>query len=529
MVDKARRLLSATTRKQTVGNAALIISGAYLASQLLGVFRTRLLVSHFGVGPQLSAYSAAFRLPEFLFTLLVSGAFAVSFIPVLAEHLRKEDQSDAWRITSSLLNLLVLGTIAGGVFIFIFADPLTTLITPGFDHATHELTVNLTRIMAVTPVLFAVSSVLGSVQQAFNRFMIFSLAGVFYNFGIILGILTLTPSLGIYGAAWGVVLGVVLQALLQWAGLYGLGFKYRPTLNVRLRGVRQTLTLMVPRSIDQGIDQINYSVETIIGSTINSSAIAQFALANNLKNVPLVLIGSSISTAVFPRLAARAAAGEREKLIESFVRTARLILFLAIPSALFTVVARGYIVRLVFGFGDQATANTLGWFAGTIVFASLFMLVSRVYFSMQDTKTPLYTSLGSIPLNIALSFILARAYGVVGLAMAASFVAVLETLVLMALLRIRRGNFGEMEILRGAALMTVAATLMLAVIIPLVKYVLPLYAGDKGIFILAPKFSIIALAAALSYLAPCHLFGLPESKLFLTRLRGIITKPLSLI
>jgi putative peptidoglycan lipid II flippase len=525
MVEKARALLQ---RRQTVAGAAFIISGAYLASRLLGFVRDRLLASHFGVGPETSAYYAAFRLPEFLFTLLVSGAFAVAFIPVLTEYLQKDQREVAWRVTSSLLNLLVLITIAGGVLIFVFAGPLTTLITPGFDPSTHELTVNLTRIMCITPVLFAISSVLGSVQQAFNRFLIFALAGVFYNFGIIFGILAFAPVHGIYGAAWGVVIGVVLQALLQWLGLYGLGFKYRPILGIHLRGVRQTLTLMVPRSIDAGIDQINYAVETVIGSTVGPAAIAQFSFANNLKNVPLVLIGSSISTAVFPRLAARAAEGEREKLIESYVRTARLILFLAIPSALFAVVCRGYIVRLVLGFGNQDTSNTLGWFAGTIVFASLFMLVSRIFFAMQDTKTPLYTSLASIPINIVLSVIFARTYGVVGLAMAASLVAALETLVLMTILRLRQGNFGEASIFQGAVLMAVASGIMTIVVYFVITNLLPLYAADRGFFILAPKFALISVIGIMTYLAPCYIFRLPEAKFFLARFTQILTKPLNL-
>jgi putative peptidoglycan lipid II flippase len=528
MVNRARRLLSRANSRQTVGNAALIISSAYLLSRLLGLLRDRLLVAHFGVGPQSSAYYAAFRLPELLFTLLVSGAFAVSFIPVLTEYLQKDQRDLAWRVTSSLLNLLVLGTIAGTVLIIIFADPLTTLITPGFDAHSHALTVRLTQLMAITPVFFAISSVLGSVQQAFNRFIIFALAGVLYNIGIIFGIIFFAPHFGVYGVGIGVVIGVLLQSILQMFGLYGLGFMYRPTLSIKPAGVRRTLVLMVPRSIDQGIDQINYVVETIIGSTISMSAIAQFSIANNLKNVPLVLIGSSISTAVFPRLAARAASGERQQLIEGYVQTARMLLFLAIPSALFAVVARGYIVRLLYGFGDAGTANTLGWFAGTIVFASLFMLVSRVFFAMQDTKTPLYVSLASIPINIALSFSLAHRYGVSGLAMAASIVAVLETLMLTAVLRRRQGHFGGKQIVHAGIPMAVAGFIMSAVVYIVINTWLPLYADDRGFITLMPKFSLILVIAVASYLVPCYLLRLHEAEMFYLRLRDIMVRSINL-
>jgi putative peptidoglycan lipid II flippase len=199
-----------------------------------------------------------------------------------------------------------------------------------------------------------------------------------------------------------------------------------------------------------------------------------------------------------------------------------MLLFLAIPAAFFSVVARGYIVRLLFGFGNAETANTLGWFAGTIVFSSLFMLVSRVFFAMQDTKTPLYTSLASIPINIALSVALAKNYGVSGLAMAASIVAVLETLVLAGILRRRQGNFGESQIVRGGVPMLVSGFIMAAVVYIVINTVLPLYAGDRGFITLLPKFLLILVVAAASYLVPCALLQIKEAHIFLSRLREIM-------
>ncbi len=528
MNARARRWLDVATQRQTVGGAAMLISGAFLVSRLLGLLRDRLLVAHFGIGAELDAYNAAFRLPEMLFTLLVSGAFAVAFIPVLSSYLHKDEQDEAWRVTSSLLNLLVLATAIGGLVMAIFASPLTTILTPGFDPARHELAVNLTRIMLITPVFFAISSVLGSVQQAFNRFIIFALAGVFYNVGIIVGIVFLAGTYSVYGVAWGVVLGVVLQAGLQWVGLYGLGFKWRPMLGIHLKGVRKTIVLMIPRSIDQGIDQINYGVETIIASTLAPGSITAFTLASNLKNVPLVLIGSSLTTASFPRMAARAASGAKDRLVEGYVKTARLILFLAIPSAVFMVVGRGYIVRLLYGFGNADTANTLGWFAGTIIFASLYQLVARLYYAHQDTKTPLFVSIVSISLNIGLSYFLSRKYGVVGLAMAASIVATLETIVLMTILHFREGNYGEREIFRGGIVMAMAGIIMAVVLYYAVNYYLPLYATDKGFVVLAPKFLIFLALGAGAYLVPCYMLRLKEASVAFARVRELMVRTINL-
>ncbi|MEO7617811.1 MAG: murein biosynthesis integral membrane protein MurJ, partial [Candidatus Saccharibacteria bacterium] len=455
-----KKLISKANNGQTIGSAAILMSVAFALSRLIGLYRDRLLASHFGVGPVVDAYTAAFRLPDLLFSLLVSGAFAVAFIPVFSEYLSKENRDEAWDIASSLFNILVIGTLIGAGLIILLADPLTYLVAPGFDMDRHQMTVDLTRIMAITPVFFAISSIFGSVAQSFNRFRIFSFASVFYNLGIIFGIVILSGHYGIYGVAYGVVIGTIIQAIVQVLGLAGLGVTYRPSLNFRLKGVRRVLKLMVPRVLDQGIDQINYTVETIIGSALAAGSLTAYYYANNLKNVPLVLFATAISTAAFPQLARRAATGTQAELVKSYVRTARLILFLAIPSAIFAIVARGYIVRLLFGFGDISTANTLGWFAGTIVFTSLFQLVCRVFYAMQDTKTPLTISIISIGLNIVLSIVLAHQYGVIGLAMAASLVAAAETVTLLGILRRRQGGFGERELIAAAIPMTIAASAM---------------------------------------------------------------------
>jgi putative peptidoglycan lipid II flippase len=185
-------------------------------------------------------------------------------------------------------------------------------------------------------------------------------------------------------------------------------------------------------------------------------------------------------------------------------------------------------VRLLYGFGDQTTANTLGWFAGTIIFTSLYMLVSRIYYAMQDTRTPLYLSLGSIPLNILLSFIFSRMYGVVGLAMSASLVAALETLSLAAILRLRFGHFGERQIWAGVWRMSLAALFMLGVLYTLISQVFPLYAADRGFMVLAPKFALIVLVALICYLGPCYLLRLNEAKHLARRARDITSRTLNL-
>lgn len=510
-----------------MGAAAFLISGSYLASRLLGLLRDRLLAAHFGIGPLTDAYTAAFRLPELLFTLLVSGAFAVAFIPVLTTHIQKEEEEEVWQLSGAMLNLLVLVTIVVAVVIFIFADPLTKLIAPGFDTFRHQLTVKLTRIMLITPTLFAVSSVWGSIQQAYNRFMFYALASVFYNIGIIFGIVFLTRGSSIEGVAWGVVLGAGLQSLVQLVGLIGLGYKYRPSFHFHRRDVTKVVKLMIPRSIDQGIDQLNYTIQTIIGSGLAKGSLTAYYYANNLKNVPLVIFGSAIATAAFPRLASRAV-GDREKLVEDFVYNSRLILFLVIPSATVAVILRGYIVRLLFGFGDPTTATTLGFFAGTIVFQSLFFLVARMYYALQDTKTPLFVSIGAITLNVILSFILSARFGVAGLAMAQSAVAFIETVFLLWLLRRKLGNVGQRSILTAGGRMMIANVIMGSVLYIVIARLLPLRAADIGFAVIAPKFAVILAIGMVAYFLPCYLLDLHEAKKVIAKLKAQFSRPVQL-
>lgn len=508
--------------------AALLISGSYLASRLLGLLRDRLLATHFGIGPLADAYTAAFRLPELLFTLLVSGAFAVAFIPVLTELIVKKEDEKAWELTSSILNILALGTIIICGLAWVFADPLTTIITPGFDAFRHDLTVDLTRIMLVTPLVFAVSTVLGGIQQSFGRFLLFAFSSVFYNLGIIFGIVFLSTNHSIYGVAYGVVLGTLLQMAIQLVGVAGLGFRYRPIITFKNRSVGQVLKLMLPRSLDQGIDQVHYAVETVIGSNLATGSLTAYYYANNLKNVPLALFGGAIATAAFPRMAARAAEGKQEKLVEDFVVNARLILFLVIPAATAAVLLRGYIVRLLFGFGNATTASILGWFAGVIVFQSLFFLISRMFYSLQDTKTPLLTSIFAIGLNVYLSIILAGRFGVAGLAMAASSVAIFESLWLLVILKKRLGNVGVSSIVAGVLRMLLANAIMASIIYLLVSQTLPLFAADKGFWVIAPKFAVICLAGIAAYLVPCYMLGLHEARMVWDKFKARTRLPLHL-
>ncbi len=501
MKRSVKNILSRINKRRSISVSAALISLSYLLSRLLGLVRDRLLASNFGLSPQADAYAAAFRIPDLLFTLLVSGAFAVSFIPVFVSFLEKKKIDEAWDVASTLFNLIILFTVGFGIFAFIFAGPLVKIIAPGFDAERTQLTINLTRIMLVTPLLFGISSVFGAVQQAFQRFILFALASVFYNLGIIFGILFFEPmfSVPIYGVAWGVVAGVALQAIMQAFGVIGLGWKYSLKIRFWDPAVGKVIKLMIPRSLDLGLEQINTIVETAIGSQLAAGSLSSYYFANNLKNVPLGLFGGAIATAIFPTLISAANSKSPHRLKSEIVRTVQLVLFFVIPAAAVAVIMRGYIVRLLLGFGDQTTADVLGWFAGVIVSQSVFFIICRVFYAMEDTKTPLFTSIFTLFLNIALSYAFAREFGTPGLAMALSLVSTIELAILMILLRRKIGSYGLKGIMQTGLKIFAASLAMALSMYALIQTLFPLYREDLGWRVLAPKFFLISSVGLVVY------------------------------
>ncbi len=507
--------------------AAFLISLSYFLSRVLGLVRDRLLASNFGVSAQADAYTAAFRIPDLLFTLLVSGAFAVSFIPVFIGYLEKKQQQEAWAVANSILNILLL--VVGGACIvaFIFASPLVSILTPGFDTYRHDLTVNITRIMLVTPIFFVISSVFGAIQQSFNRFLIYAFSSIFYNVGIITGILffsKLFDSNPIYGVAVGVVFGTALQAVLQFIGVFGVGYKYKFLFQFHNKGVVKIIRLMIPRSLDLAIDQVNWIVQTAIASNLASGSLSSYYYANNLKNVPVVLFGAAMSTAFFPSLVRVARAKDRSKFSRAIVKDLSLLMFLVIPSAFIAFVMRGYIVRILFGFSNQVTADTLGWLAGSIIAQSLFFMVARFFYALEDTKTPLFVSLGTIAFNIAISIPLSKMYGVSGLGLALSISGFLELFILLGLLQVKLGSFGLKSIIKSATRITIASLAMSSVMYIMVRYWFPLYKTDVGFLQLAPEFTLISIVGLLVYFLSAKILRVYEVSIVTRIVKRSISK-----
>lgn len=429
--------------------AAVIVGGASLASRLFGVLRDRVLASTFGAGSSLDAYYAAFRLPDLLYSLVILGALSAGFIPVFAEYLETKSKEEAWRLAERVLSVVgaTMMFICGGLIIF--APVLVPLTVPGFEGEKLQQTIQLTRIMALSPFFLGLSAVMGGILQATRRFLAFSLAPVLYNLGIIFGALVLAPVMGLEGVAWGVVLGAFFHLVTQASVALRLGLRRIPPPSLRTEGVRRILRLMAPRTAGLAVAQVNMVILLTLASTLPAGSIAVFNLANNLQSFPVSIFGISFAVAAFPNLS-RAAAHRRDgDFIDVLGSAARKIAFLIIPATVAFILLRAQIVRLTLGAGafdweaTIRTADVLGMFAISILFQALVPLLARAFYALQDTWTPLLASLIAEAFNLVLAIILREYLGILGLAISFSAAAVLNMLLLWWLLYYKKGSLGE--------------------------------------------------------------------------------------
>ena len=454
--------------------AASLVAVSSLISRFLGIFRDRILAGEFGAGDILDVYYAAFRVPDLIFNLLVLGALSAGFIPVFTSLLRNplakvkswaggEKNKEAWDLVNDIFNILLIG-----LFIFcglgiIFAPILTKLIAPGFNSEMQAMTSSLTRIMFLSPLLLGISSVLGGVLQSFKRFFIYSLAPIMYNIGIIVGALYLVPLWGIYGLAWGVVLGAALHMLVQLPIAIRLGFRYRLKINFKNSRIRKIGAMMIPRTMSLAISQINLVVITAIASTLAVGSLAIFNFANNFQSFPIGVFGISFAIAAFPAMSA--VAFNKKKLVNNFSSTLRQILFFIVPATVLLITLRAQIIRVVLGTGNFnwedtiLTMNTLGFFSISLFAQACLPLLIRVFYARHNSLTPFFIGLVSAMANVILSLWLSRSYGVAGLALGFSIASIFNFILLWLALHIEIGNLDELRILNSTIKFSAAAVL----------------------------------------------------------------------
>jgi len=396
---------------KTISRAAGILAFSYLISGFLGLIRDRLLAGKFGASLELDVYFAAFRIPDFVYNILILGGLIVAFLPLFSEYYSQKKE-EAWQMSNYVLNAFLFFLILISLILFILSPWLLDWIFPGFGPEAKKLAVPLTQLLLLSPIFFGISNLLSGVLQYFNRFFIYSLTPIIYNLGIIFGILFLVPRFGIFGVGMGVILGAISHLVIQIPSAKNCGFSYQFLFNLRHPALKRIFKLMIPRVFGLTAQQINLIVITAIASTISVGSIAIFNFSNNLQSLPLSVIGVSFAVAIFPTLARTWAEKKKEEFTKIFRKIFGQILLLTIPLSILIFLFRNQIVKIILETGQfspldtKLTAASLGLFAFSIFAQSSIPLISRAFFSLQDTKTPTLIAIFSFTLNITLAFLL---------------------------------------------------------------------------------------------------------------------------
>jgi putative peptidoglycan lipid II flippase len=520
------RFIKRANKRTSLGNAAALLIAVSLVAQILGFLRYKLINANFSPvgGQSTDAYFAAFMIPDFFFYTLAAGALGVAFMPVLADRLQNGDKKGVWELANSLLNLLAIVMFIVGLVILLFARPiLHGLVAPGLPPEQLNNAVLIMRMVAFNPMLFAISGVLTATQQTYGRFFFFALAPVGYNLAIIVSIFVFRNNIGLVGLGIGAMVGAVLQLLIVLFGLPGISFRWRPKIMWRSKDFRLILRQLPPRSVDQGIDSINSIVETNMATRIGLGNISYFQNAYILSTTPVLLVGTAIATAAFPRLNDRLAQGRKDLFRKEFLQVFRAMIWIAMPMSIICYFARGYFARLIFTTSAPQIALIFGFLAGAIFFRTLYAIISRWFYAQKDTVTPLLVSVFSIGLNIYLAITLSQpsAYGIAGLAMAQSIVAFVEVTILLIIMLTRDHKLfnwyfwnGVLKITSVTGFSVLAAFIMISL--------LPLSVNDRGFITLGAKLGAIVGVTFAIHVAVSWLFGLEEAIPVINKTRQIL-------
>lgn len=517
---------SYSTRKATV-----IIAVFSLLAKALGLVRDIVFSHEFGRSMVIDAYFAAFRIPDFIFNLLILGTFSVAFIPIFSEQLMKDKQSSS-KIASSIINYTLSGILLLCLLGLIFINPLVKMIAPGFTGEVFNLTRTFTIIFLLSPIFLTLSSIVSSLLNVYKRFALVSLAPVVYNLSIIFGVLVLYPKWGIAGLAFGVVLGAVLHFAVQLPQLFRLGFRYSLSFNRKLAGFTKFWELYWPRIFSMGTGQVTLIVATYFGSFLAAGSLSAFYYANNLQSVFLSIFAISAAVAVFPLLSDLYNQKDDTSFKDVLAQTTVQILFFMIPLSTLMLIMRAQLVRLTYGFGQgtkftfddtKLVSLTLGLFVVSLFAQALTPLFARAFYSRQNTKIPFVIGLITIAVNIVATYILVGRFGVPGMAMAFSLTSVINLILLTAELHYKIKDLHD-EYLIINSLKIIIASMIAAVVTYIGLYVIAPVVDMRTYLGILIQATGAGMAGITAYLVAGFILGLRETRNLVRLLRSFASK-----
>lgn len=477
-----------------IARAASLVTAAYVLSNIAGLIRQILFANAFGTSAPMEAFIAANRISETLFNLIAGGALGSAFIPAFTSLLAKDKRQEAWKLASSIFNLILIILTGLAALAAIFAPQLVRhVLAPGYviDPAKEALTISLTRLMMPSAVLFGLSGLVMGILNSQQKFFIPALTPAMYQIGMIFGVTVLSPSMGIFGLAWGVLIGSALHLVLQLPLLFKQDAAYSPSLGLGSPDVREVARLMGPRVLGVAVVQLNFWINVRLASGMPEGSVTAIQVAFSLMLMPLAAIAQSIATAALPTFSAQVAKNELGEMRNSLSASLRGILLLSIPASLGLVILRLPIVTLIYQRGkfDANSTNLVAWallFYGIgLVGHAMVEILARAFYALHDTKTPVIIGVAAMSLNVLFSYLFSSLFirqgwmphG--GLALANTVATGLEMVGLILIMRRRLGGLNGKRIGAGLAKSLTAGGLMAAAILGWISL-----AGDYSVWLL---------------------------------------------
>ena len=530
--------------------AALIVLLSFMASGVLGFVRTGVLSAQFGTSEAHDAFLAAQRIPEIIFVLVAGGALGSSFIPIYAKR-REEDENEAWQLASAVMTLTSVAAAILGIIVAIFADPIVQyILLPQSSPEIQALTVNMTRMMIVTPFIFSISGLIMGILHSHGLFILPGIAVSMNSIGIMIGALVIAPlvatepyttvdvltnssaisinelntlpvdqvgNASVYGLAYGAILSAVLHLLVQIPGLFTVKAKIRPLFNYRIEGVSEVLKLMIPRVLGVGVVQINFVVNIALSDDMVEGSFVALTTAFTLMFFAIGIIGQSVGSALFPTLSTLYAENDMDGFKDRLASAMRSVLFLAFPATVAFIVMGEPIVS-IFERGEwtyestQGTAWALAFYATGIAGFVLLEVLSRAFYALADTWTPVKIGIVTMLSNIVFSLIFIQFIGnpdnlargsFAGLALANASTTLVESLVLWWLISRRIGGIKDRFIITGSVKAIIASLIM-----GIVLYFLPNFVPISGF----PLAIAGAIVGGIIFFGTAIALGLEEAK-----------------
>lgn len=513
----SEREWGARRKRASLARSAVIVAGAFVASRILGLVREIVLAQQFGTSAELSAYVSAFRIPDLLFLVIMAGAFGSAFIPVFSGFLGNGEDETAWKLASVVLNLSGVSVILLSLISWLAAPDLVRLVVaPDADPAAQALTTDLMRILLLSPIFLGFGIAAKGILEGQDLFTLPAFAPIVYNTATILGAVFLGPRIGVRGVAIGVVVGAAGFLALQAPGVIRSGMKYSVAFDPRAPGVSEVGRLLAPRLIGQAAFQINFIAVTNLAWRTGEQNVSALNYAWQLMMLPHGVLALSISTVILPTLSRLWQGGEIDAFGATLGSALRPLLFLSLPAAVVLFAFRVPVVQTLFQTGAFSSESTelvaapLAFLAAGLVSYALVEALTRAFYAMHDTRTPVTAGILIIALNIGLGIALLDRLGYLGLALALSASTTVEAVILAAVLHRRIG--GDSSGVRRWLWRVLLATLVtagsaLALAAPLTEATTP---GNGPRILQVVVFAMALAVVGLVYLGCAWILRIPE-------------------